>query len=217
MDRAVLWDLDGTIVDSADQHWQSWVEALAAEGLTITREQFRATFGQRNDRILQTWLGARATPDLIARVGNAKEDAYRRMMRAGGVEPLAGVRDWIDRLQRGGWKQAVASSAPRLNVEAVVEVLDWSRYFGALASGDDVRAGKPDPEIFLVAARRLGVSPSRSVVVEDAAVGVEAARRGGMRSIAVGPAAGSHGADIAVVSLDLLPADAFDQLILRDS
>jgi beta-phosphoglucomutase len=213
MDRAVLWDLDGTIVDSAEQHRQSWVEALAAEGLRVTPEQFRATFGQRNDRILETWLGARATPEFIERVGNAKEEAYRRMMRAGRVEPLAGVHAWIDRLHRDGWKQAVASSAPRLNVEAVVDVLDWSRYFGALASGDDVSAGKPDPEIFLLAARRLGVPPVRSVVVEDAAVGVQAARRGGMRSIAVGPAAASHGADISVVSLDRLPADAFERLV----
>ena len=217
MARAVLWDLDGTMVDSAEQHWQSWVEALEAEGFSVTREQFRATFGQRNDRILKTWLGQRATADVIDRVGNAKEEAYRRIMRAGGLEPLAGVHAWIDRLHRERWRQAIASSAPRLNVEAVIEVLDWSRYFGAIASGDDVTAGKPDPQVFLVAAERLRVSPSRCVVVEDAAVGIEAARRGGMHSIAVGPAAEVLGADTAVGSLDLLPADAFDRLVLRNA
>ena len=215
MDRAVLWDLDGTIVDSAEQHWQSWVEALEAEGLTVTREQFRATFGQRNDRILKSWLGSRATADLIDRIGNAKEKAYRRIMRAAGLEPLAGVGAWIDRLHRDGWRQAIASSAPRLNVEAVVEILDWSRYFAAIASGDDVTAGKPNPQVFLVAAGRLGVPPARCIVVEAAAVGVEAARRGGMRSIAVGRTAEALGADLAVASLDMLPADAFDHLVPR--
>lgn len=213
MDRAVLWDLDGTIVDSADQHWQSWVEALAAEGFTVTREQFRATFGQRNDRILRTWLGHDATPDLIERVGDAKEAAYRRMIRASGLKPLPGVEARIDALYHAGWRQAIASSAPRPNVEAVIEILDWSRYFGAIASGDDVTAGKPDPQVFLVAAERLHIPPSHCIVVEDARVGVEAARRGGMRSIAVGASAQALGADVAVASLDLLPSDAFDKLV----
>ncbi len=193
------------------------MEALGAEGFTVTREQFQATFGQRNDRILKAWLGHHATADFIERVGTAKEEAYRRIMRTSGLEPLAGVHAWIDTLHRAGWRQAIASSAPRLNVEAVVEILHWSRYFGAIASGDDVTAGKPDPQVFRVAAERLRVAPGRCVVVEDAAVGIEAARRGGMHSIAVGAAAHAQGADLSVPSLDMLPANAFDRLVLRDA
>jgi beta-phosphoglucomutase len=210
--RAVLWDLDGTLIDSAAYHWRSWLETMRGEGIEVTFEQFRASFGMRNDTILAAWLGPAADPGRIARLGDAKEVAYRRLMRAGGLEPLPGCRAWVDRLAREGWKQAIASSAPRLNVEAVLDVLGWHRIFDAVAAAEDVRTGKPDPEVFLVAAARAGVPPARCVVVEDAAAGIEAARRAGMRSIAVGEVAHA-GADVAVTTLADLPADAFVRLI----
>jgi hypothetical protein len=125
--RAVLWDLDGTLIDSAAYHWRSWLETMRGEGIEVTFEQFRASFGMRNDTILAAWLGPAADPGRIARLGDAKEVAYRRLMRAGGLEPLPGCRAWVDRLAREGWKQAIASSAPRLNVEAVLDVLGWHR------------------------------------------------------------------------------------------
>ena len=109
-ERAVLWDLDGTLIDSEEYHWQSWLEVMAAEGVTLTRERFLASFGQRNDRILADWLGPDASPERVARVADAKESAYRRLMRAGGLDWLPGVTIWTDRLKQAGWKQAIASS-----------------------------------------------------------------------------------------------------------
>jgi beta-phosphoglucomutase len=211
--RAVLWDLDGTLVDSAESHFESWRDAMRAEGRTITRDQFEATFGQRNDRILAGWLGPDAAPDLGSRIAEAKEAAYRRFVREGRLDALPGASDWLVQMRTLGWKQAIASSAPRLNVEVVLDVLDWSRYFDAIVAAEDVRAGKPDPEVFLAAATRLGVPPAQCVVVEDAAAGIEAARRGGMRSIGVGTPASAAGPDLAVPSLTALTVDMWQRLL----
>lgn len=210
---AVLWDLDGTLVDSEEYHWQAWREAMAAEGVSITREQFLATFGQRNDAIIPAWLGVDATSEQVARVGDAKEARYRQAVREQGVSALAGAAEWVRRLDEEGWRQAVASSAPRLNVEVVLEELGLAPHFQALATAEDVKRGKPDPEVFLVAAARLGTAPAHCVVVEDAAAGVEAAQRAGMKSIGLrlGEAAGSASLDVA--SLAELPHDAFHKLL----
>jgi beta-phosphoglucomutase len=210
---AVLWDLDGTVVDSERQHWLAWRETMAAEGLPLSHEEFAATFGLRNDSILAGWLGDRATPETVARIGDAKEACYRRLVRADGLELLPGAAEWLRRLREAGWLQAIASSAPRANVETVLEALALGAYFDAIVSAEDVRNGKPDPEVFLTAAAKLGARPSQSIVVEDAVAGVEAARRGGMRSIGVSRKGAALHADIVVASLADLPEGAFHALL----
>jgi beta-phosphoglucomutase len=209
--RAVLWDLDGTLVDSGELHWFSWRDTLQAEAVPVTHQMFLDTFGQKNDRILRLWLGEDATEERIQRIADAKEVEYRRLVQAHGLEPLPGAREWMDRLHADGWKQAIASSAPRLNVEVMVNVLNLSRDLDAIVAAEDVTAGKPDPQVFLKAADRLGVSTSGCIVVEDAAAGVEAARRAGMRCIGVS-ATGTLDADIFVRSLTDLSPDAFERL-----
>lgn len=214
MPQAVLWDLDGTLVDSADYHFESWVDALAAEGRALTREQFHASFGQRNDRILAAWLGRDAPQELALRIAEAKERAYRQMVRDRGLDPLPGAERWVTTLHAEGWKQAIASSAPRANVEVVVEVLGWRSYFDAIVASEDVRIGKPDPEVFTTAAARVAVPPAQCIVVEDAGVGVEAAHRGGMRSIGIGPNAAAAQPDLAVPSLEALTPDDWHRLAI---
>jgi beta-phosphoglucomutase family hydrolase len=215
MNRAALWDMDGTLVDSAEYHWQAWRDTMSREGSPITHEQFLATFGRRNDSILREWLGEKATPELIQRIGDAKEALYRQHVREHGIVPLPGALEWVGLLQRQGWAQAIASAAPRANIETILDVLHASRYFQAIVSADDVHRGKPDPEVFFVAATRLGVAPENCVVVEDAQHGIEAARAAGMKSIGVSQSGKHLPADVVVRSLDLLEANAFDNL-LRD-
>jgi beta-phosphoglucomutase len=202
--------MDGTLVDSRAYHWRSWQEALGAAGVAVTEAQFLATFGRRNDAILQQWLGPGATPERIRRVGDAKEVAYRRLVAEEGLSPLTGVADWVCRLDDAGWRQAVASSAPRLNVEVVLRVVGLERHFQALVAAEDVRHGKPDPEVFLTAAVRLGVPPERCIVVEDVEHGIDAAHRAGMRSVGVG---GVAAGDLVVNSLADLPEDALERLL----
>ena len=217
MPGAVLWDLDGTLVDSAESHLASWVEAMEAAGRSVTREQFEATFGQRNDRILAAWLGPDAPPELVARIADEKERLYRRFVRQGGLVALPGAARWIASLDELGWKQAIASSAPRENVDVVLETLGWRSYFQAIVAAEDVRAGKPDPEVFLTAAARLGMPPAHCIVVEDAPSGIEAARRAGMRSIAVGEAVRDTHADVKVAWLTALTPETWRALSDRET
>jgi beta-phosphoglucomutase len=210
--RAVLWDLDGTLADSEEYHWLSWRDAMRAEGVDLSYDRFLASFGQRNDRILGGWLGEDTDPARIRRIGDWKEAEYRRLADERGLTPLPGAREWVERLHRDGWKQAIASSAPRLNVETMLRVLQFDGLIDALVSADEVKRGKPDPDVFLAAAAAVSVPPARCVVVEDAPAGVEAGRRAGMKTIGVN-AKSPLAADISVTSLADLPSDAFERLL----
>jgi HAD superfamily hydrolase (TIGR01509 family) len=208
----VLWDLDGTLADSREYHWRAWKEAMGAEGLPLTEAQFLASFGQRNDAILGAWLGKGGDPARIRRIGEAKEAFYRDLVREEGITPLPGAAEWVRSLHADGWRQAIASSAPRLNVEVMHEALGLAGLIETLVAAEDVSEGKPDPEVFLRAAHRLAVPPERCVVVEDAEAGIEAARRGGMASVGVG-GGGVGAANVVVASLADLPPDTFLRLI----
>src|SRR6266700_2795412 len=211
--RAVLWDMDGTLIDSEEFHWISWRDTLANEGIALTHEQFLSSFGQRNDSIIPQWLGAATTPDRIQRIANAKEELYRHLIRRGGISPLPGVASWLHRLHKQGWLQAIASAAPRANIEAVLEALSATHIFQGIVSAEDVHRGKPDPEVYLTAAARVGVSPDRCIVVEDAVAGVQGARSAGMRSIGVSHNGAHLPADVVVETLELLEPDAFEMLL----
>jgi len=213
--RAALWDVDGTLIDSSEYHWLSWREALAAEGMALTREQFASAFGRRNDEILRGYFGEDYPAAEVSRVGGAKEELYRGLVRERGVRLLPGVGRWLERLKAEGWLQAMASSAPRANLEAITAALGLGGYFDAVVSAEDVTVGKPDPQVFLTAAARLGVEPARCVVVEDAPAGTEAARRAGMRAVGVLTMHEQVEADLVVRTLEELAEDAFDSLLTR--
>src|ERR1700742_2116248 len=159
--RAVLWDMDGSLIHSEEFHWISWRDTMAKEGIAITHDQFLASFGRRNDSILPQWFGAAATPERMARVETAKEELYRDLVRTKGVRPRPGVSTWIHRLHEQGWLQAIASAAPRPNVDVVLEALGAAHYFQGIVSAADVHTGKPDPEVYLAAASRVAASPDR--------------------------------------------------------
>jgi beta-phosphoglucomutase family hydrolase len=213
--RAVLWDMDGTLLDSAEYHWLAWRDILNREGYPITNEEFRATFGQRNDTILRGYFGPDLSDSEVARIGGAKEICYRDLVRERGIALLPGVGRWLARLREQGWRQAIASAAPRANIEAISAALGIAPFFDALVSGADVQRGKPDPQVFLLAAERLAIPPARCVVVEDAPAGIAAAHRAGMRAIGVRTTHADLRADIVVDTLDQLPDGSFDRLLER--
>jgi beta-phosphoglucomutase len=205
--------MDGTLIDSEEFHWISWRKTLAGQGITISREQFLSTFGQRNDSIIPQLLGATATPERIERISNAKEELYRHLVRRNGISPEPGVATLLHRLHKEGWLQAIASAAPRANIDVVLDALSATHFFQGIVSAEEVRRGKPDPEVYLKAAATVGASAERCIVVEDAVAGVEGARSAGMRSIGVSHNGKHLPADIVVQSLDLLDSDAFDALL----
>src|SRR5208337_1187535 len=118
-------------------------------------------------------------------------------------------------LHKQGWRQAIASAAPRANIDAILEALSATHIFQSIVSAEDVHRGKPDPEVYLTAASRVGAPPGRCIVVEDAVAGVEGARSAGMRSIGVSHNGKHLPADIVVKSLDLLDSNAFEALLER--
>ncbi len=217
---AVLWDMDGVLVDSAPYHYRAWKDTFAEEGLALDEATFRRTFGQRNDAIIADVLGPGLPPERVAAIGAAKEQRYRALIARKGLTPLPGALDWLHRLYRRGIPQAVVSSAPRENIEAILRALGMSGLFQALVSGEEVERGKPDPASFLLAAQRLGMPPKRCVVVEDAPAGVEAAHRAGMACLAVAtthPRERLEAAEQVVDSLAGLPEDTFERLLFLPS
>jgi len=207
---AVLWDMDGVLVDTGELHFQSWVMALSEVDIPFDRQKFRQTFGMNNNGILSVMLGHPPEPSFLARVSDRKEGLFRQMIR-GKVHPMPGVRTWLKRLQGMGYRQAVASSAPMANIDALVGEMQIQAYFAAIVSAYDLPS-KPDPAVFLEAASQLGVSPKRCIVIEDAIPGVRAAHHAGMKCIAVtttNPRQDLSGAEIIVDSLEELQTENF--------
>ena len=217
--RAAIWDMDGTLVDTAEQHFRAWVDVCREKGRDFTRADFAATFGRRNPEILAYLFGDSLGRGEAEAFADRKEELYRDAARHG-VDLLPGVAALMEGLHQLGFKQAIGSSAPRANLELILELTGIDRYLGAVVGSEDTTRGKPDPQVFLVAAQRLGVEPKDAVVFEDAVAGVQAARAGGMRCIAVS-FVGHHppeklreaGADVVVVSLAELDAAKVARLL----
>jgi beta-phosphoglucomutase family hydrolase len=212
--KGVIWDMDGVLVDTGEFHFRAWSQALPEFGIPFTRELFRATFGMNNAGILTMLLGRTPVPELLGEISDRKEQLFRQAVR-GRAQLLPGVQAWLERLEAAGVRQAIASSAPPANIDALVDELGLRDYFDAIASGFDL-PGKPDPAVFLKAARLIGVPPERCVVVEDAVAGIGAARRAGMKCVAVtttNPARALKEADVIVERLDALPLDTFERLL----
>jgi beta-phosphoglucomutase len=199
--RAVLWDLDGTVLDSRGVHWDAWRIFCEEQGRPMTFQSFNDTFGFRNEIILRRHFGPQLTAADVERMGLAKETLYRDLLRRTGVKPLPGVCEWMRWARKHSRPQALASMAPRENIEVTLAALQMLDTFQAIVSSEEVRHGKPDPEVFLLAADRLAVPPARCTVIEDSPQGVEAARRAGMRSIGVGPLYETLEADVRLLAL----------------
>jgi beta-phosphoglucomutase family hydrolase len=184
MARGVIWDLDGVLADTAEVHFQAWAEALSAYEIPFDRAAFDRVFGMNNAGTLTALLKRPPTRQEVTNIADYKERVFRQ--EAGRlVRPMPGAVQLLDELEQRGWLQAVASSAPQENIDLLVDAIGIRRYFAAILSGARLPAGKPDPALFLAAARALQLPPEHCVVMEDAPVGVEAACRAGMPCIAV--------------------------------
>jgi beta-phosphoglucomutase len=182
--QALIWDVDGTLIDTAEQHYQAWVEFARELGKPFTRQNFTDTFGRRNPEIIRELFDPTADEVLVAEWGERKEQLYRAKAAAG-IDLLPGVRALLESARDLGIPQAVGSSAPRANLDLLLKVTGTADFFQAIVSMEDTQRGKPDPQVFLIAAQRLGVEPRRCVVLEDAVAGVQAAKAAGMLCVAV--------------------------------
>jgi beta-phosphoglucomutase family hydrolase len=212
--RAVIWDMDGVVADTGEQHYESWKYAFGRQGVDFRREDFLHVFGQRNDTIIRKMMGEDVSDEIIQQTARDKEEYFRESV-VKDLKPLPGVIELLKVLAENGIAAAIASSAPMENIQVILRGLGIERYFQALVYGAEVSEGKPSPKIFLLAARKLGAEPSRCVVIEDAVAGVTAAKRAGMRCIAVTnthPAESLREADLVVDSLEKVSLHDLEKL-----
>jgi beta-phosphoglucomutase len=213
----VIFDLDGVLVDTGWAHKQSWYDLAEKEGYSMTDEFFYSTFGMQNYQIIPMLLGRNATSEEIDRLSDWKEQRYRDIIKEKLV-PAEGAKSLLIDLKKEGFRLAVGSSAPRANLELVLDCTDLRDYFDAYVTGQDVTRGKPAPDTFLKAAEKLSLNADRCVVVEDAVQGIEAGRAAGMAVVAVTTTrsrADLARADIIVDSLTQLRARQFIELLRK--
>lgn len=184
--QVVLWDLDGTLADTEELHFESWQASLGELGITYTYAQFIESFGRRNGDILPELLGQDTPLAKIEAVSDQKENIFRELLRRKGLHPLPGVMEWLQKFQAAGWKQVISSSAPMANIVTMIDALRVGDFFVSLMSGARMPQGKPHPAIFLHSAAAVNMLPDQCLVIEDSLAGLQAARRAGMRSVAVG-------------------------------
>ncbi len=202
--QAIIWDLDGVIINSSDQHRRSWQRLAAETGIPFTDEDFWATFGRNNAAIIPLHWGPDLSPEQIAALADRKERYFREILRKEGLHALPGALELMQEAHVAGFRQSLASSTPVENIKVISELLGLHRWLDAFVSGDTLPRGKPAPDIFLLAAERLDANPARCVVIEDAPAGVAAARAAGMHCLAVTtshPASALGAADRIVPSL----------------
>ena len=215
--RAVIFDWDGVVVDSSAHHERSWEILATKRGLPLPPDHFKRGFGKKNNVIIPDlgWAKVPAEVDALAR---EKEEVYRSLVREKGIAPLPGVRELLAALREKGIPCAIASSTERANLDLPLDLMGLRDFFRVIVSGEEVVHGKPDPAVFLLAAQRLGIMPADCVVIEDALVGIEAAKRAGMPVLAVAttnPLEALGSADAAVGSMAEVTPDCLSTLAGR--
>lgn len=182
--RGLIFDCDGTLADTMDLHYRAWVQALEEREAFMPREVFFELAGVPTLRIVEILnerYGFQLDPE---EVGHAKEALYEEILPQ--LQPIQCVVELVYRYQ-GTLPMAVASGGLRRLVEKTLKALDLDEHFLAVCTAEDVEHGKPAPDLFLLAARQLGVPPETCVVFEDADLGLEAARRAGMQGVDIRP------------------------------
>jgi beta-phosphoglucomutase family hydrolase len=216
MKLGAIFDWDGVVIDSSSHHEESWERLAKETGLTLPEGHFKKGFGMKNNFIIPNLLNWSNHPDEIKRLSLRKEELYREILLEWGIRPLPGVAEWLAALRQREIRCAIGSSTDRLNIDTSLRVLGFEKFFATIVSAEDVSHGKPDPEVFLTAAERIGVDAGHCVVFEDALVGIEAAHRGGMKVIAVATTnriEALKAADLAVHRLDELSVDQVATLV----
>lgn len=182
--RAFIFDMDGTLIDNMHFHTEAWGKMLEENGVKMNAQDFLVkTAGKTNREILPGVFG-KISDERIVELGNRKESLYQKLFLPH-RKAVKGAIEFLDEAQNLGIKLAFATAAPIMNVEFILDGLDLRRFFQAVTTAADITHGKPNPEIFLKSAAKLGVKPSNCLVFEDAFGGFEAAYAAGMKSIGI--------------------------------
>lgn len=183
--QAAIFDVDGTIVDNMDWHARAFDAFVRRHGLPeMTLETRRQTDGKRNREIFPMLFGRDLSAEELIAFEDEKEGMYRDISTAG-LSPMAGLVTLLDRLDAASIPVALATSAPEANVEHTLREIGLADRLRVIARGDQVKRGKPAPDVFLFAASLLGVAPETCLAFEDAPLGIASARNAGMRCVGI--------------------------------
>jgi beta-phosphoglucomutase len=219
MQLGVIFDVDGVLIDSYEAHFESWQIVAPEFGAMMTREEFAKGFGRTSREIIKDLWPGRFSDERILQFDQAKESAYRDILRSHFPE-MRGAAELMQSLHDAGFKIALGSSGPKENVAIALQKLTKANLISASVDGSQVTRGKPDPEVFLLAASKLGIDPKNCAVIEDAPAGLEAARRAGTATVALTGTASreqlAQRADLVVESLSELSPALIQNLIQRN-
>ncbi len=182
-DVGILWDLDGTVIDSKECHYLTWRDTFRKFGFDLDRSFFDAQFGRNNQATIPIYLGFEPNEELAESLAEEKERLFRQIAPQQ-TTLIPGVKDWLKQVKARHIPQAIASSASQENIDVVIASFGLSPFFNALISGEFLPA-KPKPDVFLQAARALNRHPKNCLVIEDSLSGIQAAKNAGMRCVAV--------------------------------
>jgi beta-phosphoglucomutase family hydrolase len=182
--RAILWDMDGVIADSYSFHFAAWQETFAKRGIRFTRAAFDKLFGARNDYIIGTIIGRELPDKDIKIIVEEKEENFRRKA-TGNIKPFPGAISLLHAIKKGNLKLGLVSSAPKDNIDLILSECNLKDIFSCVVFGQEVSEGKPSPEIYLLAAKKLESIPNDCIVIEDSPLGVKAAKTAGMKCLAI--------------------------------
>lgn len=185
MSVAVIFDMDGVIVDNGEYHQQAWKEFSHKYGLSFSEEKFKNEyFGRTNEHVLPEMFGKKLSKQEIKKLATEKEEIYRKIYRPH-LKPVDGLISFLDELHDNNTPMAIATSAPIENVDFVLKGLGIEKYIEKVITDSMVSKGKPNPEIYLKAAEMLGTKPGNCVVFEDSLSGTKAAWQAGAKVIAL--------------------------------
>ena len=213
-----IFDWDGVIIDSSSYHEESWELLAKQENKALPPGYFKKAFGKKNENIIPDVLKWTQKKKEIQRLSDLKEKLYRQIMSDRGISPLPGVKPFLKMLQKNKTPCAVGSSTPSLNITTALGLLGLENCFSTIIAAEDVSKGKPDPQVFLLAAKKLHLSPEQCIVFEDAFVGIQAAKAGGMKVVAVTtthPGFELTEADLVVDRLDELSVAQLEELFKK--
>lgn len=179
---ALIFDMDGTMIDNMNYHYQAWRIFLAEHNIELNDDELREEIRGTNREIMRRLFGSDLSGDEADGMGDYKEELYREIYRPHLVL-IDGLESFLNEAQKADIPMAIATSANQPNIDFIVSELRLSPYFKTTVSSEEVGKGKPYPDTFLEAAKRLDIEPEQCIVFEDAPTGIEAAQRAGMKAV----------------------------------
>ena len=199
--EAVIFDMDGTMIDNMSTHKEAWKEFCSRKGINLSDADFKQKIsGFKNDQIFINLFGYNLSENQIAEYANDKESVYRELYKPK-IKEVPGLTDMILKIKKLSIKLAIATTAPKANRDFALRELHLENYFDVILGEEDVKKGKPDPEIYLKTAELLNIGPKACLVFEDSPAGLQSGKGAGMKVVGLATSHSNEdlsGADLIV-------------------